>query len=246
MEENKITETLESIGLHKNEIMVYLDLIGVGRSSAHEISHRTKIHRPNVYDILDKLVKKGIVTQSIENNVKIFYPVSPQNLLNYLKQKEFELKKIIPEIEKIHSRPIEKRRVTMSEGIRSIRNILNDFLEIGEPIYVYGIPKSAIEELGGFINDFHKRRIKKGIMMKHIYNKTALKRIKELNKIDYTEARYLPSFYDTRITTNICGNKVVLFFWEEPACAITIENSAIANAYRRYFEIIWEEAKTDF
>ena len=244
MDENKITETLESIGLHKNEITVYLDLISVGRSSAHEISHRTKIHRPNVYDILDKLIKKGIVTQSIENNKKTFYPVSPKNLLNYLKQKEHELKKIIPEIEKIHSHPPKKRKVTMSEGIRAIRNILDDFLEIGETIYVYGIPKSAIEELGGFISDFHKRRIAKKIKMKHIYNKTALQRIKDLNQIEYTEAKYLPSFYDTRITTNICGNKVVLFFWENPVCAITIENSAIANAYRRYFDIIWEEAKT--
>lgn len=246
MDESKITEVLESVGLHKNEILIYIDLIKVGSSSAHDIATRTKIHRPNVYDTLEKLSKKGIVTQSIENNKKIFYPVPPKSLMSYLKQREYDLQNIIPEMEKIHSKPKEERRVTMSEGIRAIRNILDSFLETNEPIYVYGIPKTAIEDLGGFIEDFHKRRVEKKILMKHIYNKNAYKRIKELNSLEHTEARYLPSLYDTTITTNICGNKVVLIFWEDPICAIIIENQSIANSYKRYFDIIWEEAKLNF
>jgi sugar-specific transcriptional regulator TrmB len=246
MDESKITEILESIGLHKNEILIYLDLIKIGSSSAHDIATRTKIHRPNVYDTLEKLTKKGIVTQSIENNKKVFYPISPKSLMSYLKQKEYDLQTIIPEIEKIHSKPKDERRITMSEGIRAIRNILDSFLEMEQPIYVYGIPKSANEELGGFIEDFHQRRIEKKIPMKHVYNKNAYKRIKELNNLEFTEARYLPSLYDTTITTNICGNKVVLFFWENPIYAIIIENQSVANAYKKYFDIIWEEAKIGF
>ena len=244
--EEKFFEILESIGLHKNEIIIYFDLIKVGHSSAHEVSNRTKIHRPNVYDILEKLIKKGIVTQSIEDNVKIFYPVSPQNLLNYLKQKEYDLKKIIPEIEKIHSHPPEKRRVTMSEGIKSFRIILNDLLEKNEPIYVYGIPKGVSEIIGGFIEDFHERRMKKGIIMKHIYNKDAQERMKFLNKLDYTEAKFFPSNYNTTITTLICGDTVLLNFWEDPISTIVIENKAVAEAYKKYFDILWEEAKFAF
>ena len=246
MEEQKIIETLESIGLHKNEIIIYLDLIKIGHSSAHDIANRTKIHRPNVYDTLERLIKKGIVTQSIDNNRKVFYPVTPKNLLNYLKQKEYDLKNIIPEIEKIHTIPSEKRRVTMSEGVKSFRIILNNLLEKNETIYAYGIPKEVSEIIGGFIEDFHKRRILKKVVMKHIYNKDAEKRIKYLNSLDYTEARHLPSFFDATITTLICGNIVLLNFWEEPISTITIENKAIAEAYKRYFDILWEEAKVDF
>ena len=87
MDEAKIFQVFESIGLMKNETIVYLDLIKTGgNSSAHDVANRTKIHRSNVYDILSKLAKKGIVTQSIENNVKKFYPVSPQNILDYFNQ----------------------------------------------------------------------------------------------------------------------------------------------------------------
>lgn len=242
--EEKIFEILESIGLHRNEIMVYFDLIKVGHSSVHEVAHRTKIHRPNVYDILDKLVKKGIVTQGVENNVKMFYPVSPQNLLNYFKQKEYDLQKIIPEIEKIHSHPPEKRTVIMSEGIKAFRTILDSLLEKKEPICVYGIPREVSEIIGGFIGDFHERRIKKGILMKHIYNQDAQDRIKYLNQLECTEARYFPSDdYNTTISTLICGDTVLLIFWEDPVFTIVIENKTIADAYKKYFDILWRGAR---
>ena len=246
MDEAKITIALEAIGFHKNESLIYLDLVKYGGSSAHEIAGRTKIHRPNVYDTLDKLIKKGIVTQSLVDNRKIFYPIKPKNLLIYLKQKEYDLEKVIPEIEQIYNKPTEKRKVTMSEGIRSFRVILNNLLETENDIYVYGIPKEVPEIIGGFLIDFHNRRVQKGVIMKHIYNKDAEKRVKYLNSMDYTEARYLPSSYDTTISTLICGDTVLLIFWEDPIFTITVENRAIAESYKRYFDIIWEEAKVCF
>tara|TARA_Y100000296_G_scaffold84834_1_gene119224 strand:+ start:10164 stop:10352 length:189 start_codon:yes stop_codon:yes gene_type:complete len=61
MEENKVIGVLESIGFSKNEISIYLDLIRIGKSFAGDISKRTEIHRSNTYDILEKLLEKGIV-----------------------------------------------------------------------------------------------------------------------------------------------------------------------------------------
>ena len=107
MREDDISDVLESIGLNKNEVIVYLDLIRVGKSSVIDIAKRTKIHRSNTYDILEKLLKKGIVDQSIDNEKKFFYPIDPKDFLDYHKQKEIELLRIIPEIEKIQNKPRE-------------------------------------------------------------------------------------------------------------------------------------------
>jgi len=246
MDEIKISAALEAIGFHKNESLIYMDLVKSGGSSAHDVARRTKIHRPNVYDTLDKLIKKGIVTQSLVDNKKIFYPIKPKNLLIYLKQKQYDLEKVIPNIEEIYNTPTEKRKVTMSEGIRSFRVILNNLLETGNDIYVYGIPKEVPDLIGGFLVDFHNRRIQKEVIMKHIYNKDAEKRVRYLNSMDFTEARYLPSPYDTTTSTLICGDIVLLIFWEDPIFTITIENRAIAESYKRYFDLIWDEAKVCF
>jgi len=200
-----------------------------------DISKRTKIHRSNTYDVLKKLLEKGIATQSIENEKKFFYPVEPSDLLSYLKQKENFLGKVIPEIEKIQNKPKEERKVIISDGLNSVKNILMHLLECGESISVYGTPKEVIDLLGGFLNEFHRLRIEKKIPIRHILGVDSMKRVRELNKLEFTEARYFPSSYNSKISTNICGDKLVLILWEVPVSAIVIENKSIAKAYKNYY-----------
>jgi sugar-specific transcriptional regulator TrmB len=245
MEESKIISTLKSIGLRRNEALVYLDLIRAGKSSAIDVSKRTKIYRSNTYDILRDLRKKGIVDQSIENEKKFFYPVNPKDLLDYHKQKGEELKEIVPELEKIQNIKKEERRVTISEGLNSVKNIFNSLLETKKPICVYGTPKEAVSLLRGFLDEYHKIRIKKKIPLKIIHGVDLIQRIKELNKLELTEARYLPQS-NSNISTRICCNKVVIIIWETPVSAIVIENKSVADAYRHNFEMLWDEAKTIF
>jgi len=245
MEEDKVTEVLESIGLNKNEVSVYLDLIRVGKSSAGDISKRTKIHRSNTYDILEKLVKKGIVDEVVENERKVFYPIDPTDFLDYLKQKEEELRKIIPEMEKIQNKPKEERKVTISEGLNSAKNILLHLLDYGEPLAVYGMPKEVVDIAGGFIEELNRLRVGKKIPMRNILGVDSLKRVKELNSMEFTEARYLPTSYNSNISTHICGDKIVLIIWDMPISTIVIENKSVAETYRNYFEILWKETKIE-
>jgi len=245
MIERDIYQVLESTGLSKNEVLVYIDLIRAGKSSVIDISRRTRIHRSNTYDILEKLLKKGVVNQSIENEKKFFYPINPKDLLNYLKQKEEELKKIIPEIESIQNKPEEERKVTISEGLNSVKNILSHLLDSGEPIYMQGTPKDSLELLGGFLEEFHKTRVRKKIPLKRIHGIHAIKRVRELNKMEHTEAKFLPS-YDSRICTNICGDKVIIILWDMPISVIVIENQAVADTYKHNFEILWDQAESSF
>lgn len=245
IEENKIINILKSIGLSKNESVIYLDLIRVGKSSVIDISKRTGIHRSNTYDILSELLKNGIVDKSTENDKRFFYPVNPNVLLDYHKQKEKELAEIIPKIEEMQNRIVEERKVTLSEGMNSVKNIISSMLDSEEPIYAYGTPKESLDILGGFLDDFHKQRIKKKIPLQRIHGAHSLNRIRELNKMKYTEARYLPS-YKSKISTHICDNKVVIIIWDRIMSAITIENKEIAEAYKNNFQMLWNEARSDF
>lgn len=245
LEDEKIVSALENIGLSKNEIIVYLDLIKVGKSSAGDISKRTKIHRPNVYDNVENLTKKGIVTKTVEENRKVFYPVPPKDLLGYLKQKEENLRKVIPKIEELHHKPKEERKVTILEGFPSIRNIFISFVESGEPIYIYGLPNIP-ETLEGFVKYFHEKRIEQKICLKAIYNKDAEKRVREINKMEFSEGRYLTSKYDSNVTTCIWGNRVSFVFWDTPMSVILVENDSLAESYKNYFEILWNEAKMSY
>jgi len=81
--------------------------------------------------------------------------------------------------------------------------------------------------------------------MFHIYNSDAKERIKYLNSLNHTEARVLPGVkYDSFTTTFVCGDKVIMVFWEEEPMVLEIEDGNLAESYRQYFNIIWKKAKS--
>lgn len=238
----EIEQVLEAIGLNKNEILVYLDLLRQGKSSATDISNRTKIHRSNTYDVLDKLAEKGIVQQTIENEKKFFYPIDPKDLLNIIKQQETAVKRIIPKLEDIQNIPREEIKVTVSEGLTSIKNASIKQLECGKEILSYGASSKDVDVLGGYIKDFHNQRIQKGIKLRRIYGIDELTRVRDLNTLALTEARYL-SLHKSKVSWHVCGKKVTIFHWEPPFSAVVIESQPIAETFKHNFELMWEESK---
>jgi len=241
--EEKVTEVLNSIGLNRTEIRVYLDLVMHDVSSALDISKRTKIYRANIYDTLRRLIEKGFVKESLKDNKKVFRAIEPEKIKDYIKQKEKEIDSIIPKIKEISSIETKKEEISMTRGIFAFREALLSLLELNQPINAFGIPVDAIEKLGeGFLKEFHKQRIKRKILMRHIYNQNAVQRIKELNSMEFTQARHLSKKYDSFVATNICGDRVVMFLFNEPVSVIEIKNKDLADAYNNYFEILWSNA----
>ena len=85
--------------------------------------------------------------------------------------------------------------------------------------------------------------IKRKMVMKHIYDEDATKRIQQLNKMHYTHARYLPKMKDSPVSTNICGDEIVFILWSESPYLIKIKNKEIASSYKNYFELLWKMSK---
>ena len=243
--EEKITQVFKSIGLNKNEIKVYLDLVKNEISSALDISRRIKIHRPNTYDALRTLIEKGFVKETVDGKRKLFSPVNPKKITEYVLQKKQEVDSIIPYLVNFSENNGSEESVFISKGVFALRNALLSLLESGNQIDVYGIPINAVEILGGgFLSDFHRRRINKKIFMRHIYNKEAIDRIGDLNKLEHTEARHLASKYDSHVSTNICGDCVIIIIFSNPISVIEIKSREIAKTYSKYFELLWHHART--
>ncbi|MBI2631968.1 hypothetical protein HYW75_03120 [Candidatus Pacearchaeota archaeon] len=239
----KIKNFLISIGLSRNEAEVYIDLCVNGLSSVLNISKRTKIHRSNIYDTIRLLMGKGLVYE-IESEKRDFCARPLNSLLDYLKHKEIELNEILKEYENKITPKVGKYKIKTTKGLFSIKEALFGLLsDGGETIRVYGIPKDAPEFIGPILKEFHKERIKKKILMQQIYNSGAEERAKFLNKLKFTEARILPSKYDSFATTNICSNKIAIFLWKDELGVIEIDDENLAKPYQNYFDIMWKKAK---
>lgn len=236
-----VCDTLQEIGLKKNEAKIYSALLEIGSATVGKIAKKSKIHRTNVYDSLEKMVQKGLVSYVLKNKTKHYQATHPENLFLMLNEKRAKLQDILPQLHFSHN--AEKSRVSVYEGKQAIKNILNRFLEKKLPIDVLGIPKEAILALEYFIPGYHRKRIKRKIAMRHIYNSNAQDRIEWLNKQPLTEARFLPKEYNSPVSTNICGEEVVFILWGQTPIVIQIEDKEIASSYQKYFELLWKLGK---
>ncbi|MCF7910563.1 hypothetical protein K9L16_02725 [Candidatus Pacearchaeota archaeon] len=245
MEKERIFEVLESIGLKKNEITIYLDLIRFGKSSPMDISKRTGLHRSNTYDLIESLKKKGFLDETTFNDKKYYYPIEPEDIFDYVKQKQKEVEGVVDDLKKIETTKNEERQVFLSEGLNSVKNIITRLLELNQEILAIAIPREIEKILKGFLSEFHRKRIKKKIPIKVIYEVRSLNQIRKLNEMDLTEARYLP-IKSVRTSTLICNDKVVMIIWDEPITSIVINSEAVANSYKECFKILWNEAEVKF
>ena len=248
-EELKRSETSKILSeLHifcPTELDVYLFLLTHNPASVLQVSKGIKGYRANVYEALKRLTEKGFVRESVEDNKRFFFALKPENIKQFLHQKQLDFEKILPSLSEVASVANIPEQATITWGTFAFRSALNDFLKLGKTIQVYGIPTAAVTTLGeGFLDEFHKQRIKKKIKMYHLYNRNADERIKRIKKMKYTQVRHLSSKYDSNVATNICGDTVFLVIFNNPVLIVTIKNAEIAKSYSRYFEILWERASS--
>ncbi|TAL54659.1 MAG: TrmB family transcriptional regulator [Nanoarchaeota archaeon] len=236
-------DALAELGFSKNEAKVYLAINELGSTTATRIADKAKLHRTNVYEAVSRLIEKGLVSYFIRDNVKFYETTNPENILNNIKMKEARAHEVIPQL-KIREQLSQREGFsTVLKGTQAFMNALYNQLEYKKPVNVYGIPKDAIELMKNQIPHFHKERIKRKILMRHIYNFDAVDRIKYLNTLPYTEARYIDDQFKSLVATQVCGDEVLVVLMINPIFAVRIVNKQIAETYQHYFEILWKNAR---
>ncbi len=237
-------DVLEGIGLSKNESKVYLSLIETGSSSMSDISKKSRVHRSNVYDAVERLKKRGLICSFKKNGKLLHEAADPEKLLDMYREKETKLLDVIPKLKLDQELSQRESEAAIYEGVAANRRLLEGFLKFDDDIVAYGLPKGNTDISGlWWINNFHKKRIRKKQKMYHIYNENARERIKYLNSLPYTGAKYLPKEYNSPVSTEICGDEVLITSWKPPVVSILIKNKEIAATFRSYFNLLYKMAK---
>lgn len=236
---------LQNAGLSMNEAKVYLALLDLGSATPTEIAKTAGIHRPNTYESIQSLIKKGAVMHIEKNNKKYYEAQDPEALLGLLNNQVQRFREILPKLKvKKEFANRKKSKAQIFEGLKAIQMTIYKFLEFKKPIFVYGVPKDAAERMKYFIGQFHRERIAKKIPMHHIYNDDAPKRMLQLMNLPYTKVKVLPKRFNSDVSTLICAHQLVLVHWQETPTITVINNAALAESYVQYFKILWDSAIT--
>ena len=197
-----IESVLQRIGLTKNEIVVYNTLLELGETKTGAILKKSGLNSGKIYEILNSLQKKGLVSCITKNKVKHFSPASPDRVLDYLEEKKAEItkqeksyEKILPELLNKISKIKAEAKIEIFTGMQGMKTAYKKELNFpkGETLYIMGVisEKSYSKGIKGFfVNNQRAKREQAGYKIKkllsidakkHLHEKTA-----EIRKIPYS------------------------------------------------------------
>ncbi|MBU4086753.1 MAG: hypothetical protein KKB21_04225 [Nanoarchaeota archaeon] len=228
---------LEKAGLSKGEIEVYLILLKLGSSLVSKIAQETGLHRTNIYDTLEKLREKGLVSYVIRENRKYYSSTNPDKLLDYIKERETEIESILPELKGYMSIPRSESIVEVYKGKEGLKSVLKDIIKEGKDYVVLEEEGYIQKVLPYFYPQFNVQLNKSKIKVRVL-----TKDVKNIAKRSLMQIRSLPKFLSFPSATAIYGNKVAIFVWDEPYHAILIKSKQVADSYRSFFDTLWKQA----
>ena len=246
-----LKEQLEKIGLAEKEAKVFLASLELGSSAVQEIAKKAGINRATTYVIIEKLMKKGLMS-SVEKGKKTYFQTEDTKRLlklleeqeEGLKRKEEEFKKYLPELETLYNIAEEKPKVRFFEGKDGLETIREEFLKTKDKLIEAITPVDELFELfPNHANNYSPRRIKSKIASKLLYtsSKGAIFPLKDEEKL--REAKFIPKDkFPIHSDVAIFGDKVAIASLRGKLVGVIIDDKSITQTMRSLFYLAWEAA----
>jgi HTH-type transcriptional regulator, sugar sensing transcriptional regulator len=251
MDIQTISKELEQIGLNKSEIKIYLSLLKLGASTTGPIITESKTANSKVYEVLDKLIQKGLVSHFTKEQVNYYKAANPKMLNDYLDEKKSsidqqkeKLNKLLPSLIAFSQETEEDKEAiifTGPKGVKTAFTNLVDELKSGDEVHIMGVYDFGTEFMHSALY-FQKIRSNKNIKAKFLINAQANNVAKEFQKYPPLEIRYLPDGIFTPAIFLIYKDKVIINLAKEMTFFVLKSQSA-KDAFDAYFEILWKTAK---
>jgi len=236
---------LEEFGLTKIEEKVYLALLKGGLSPAADIIKKTQLHRTTVYDVLSRLIEKGLASYIIQNKIKYYSSASPSKFLDIAseekkqaEEKQELAKEVINKIKLIKGQVNVYPLAQIFIGTKGLKTIMNDIIETKEDFVEFGVEGKFEDDLKTYTEQWANQRRKNNIKAKIICTKETQAPVWKMNEI-----KFVPKEYQSPASTLVYGNKVAIFIEEDPILIILIESKKLAQSYKNYFSLLWKIAE---
>lgn len=233
---------LNNLGLSEVEVQVYLACLELGLASIQEISRHSGVKRTSIYNFLDELKLKQLITETKKGKRTLYSAVRPAHLLEQLKTKVTEFEKIVPELDALHANSKNKPSVRYYEGVKGINEVYLDVLIEEKTVSAWVDWDSIKKTLGSqFILKYPAERAKRGIEFKQITRDS--KKAREICSRDKKELRTSKLLSCSSFNTEIMiyGNKLaIISFREQNPFALLIEDQGITTTLKIAWDELWK------
>ncbi|MFC1697553.1 TrmB family transcriptional regulator [Nanoarchaeota archaeon] len=237
-----VFNALKDIGLTTQESEIYVKLLEIGESTAVKISKETKYHRQTVYDILNQLIKKGLISAIKKNYATHFSAIDPNLLKKFVDVKINALNDALPKLEDLFNQTKEDMQINILKGIEGFNTLIKDIIEQRSELFILG---------GGMSSWKYLKKIKPTIMrdFKRIKWKMIQVKSKETEEaiegLENGEIKFIPEEYYGQMATVTYSDRAIIFLVDRDMTFIQIIGEKQAQSFKNNFNIIWKIVKKE-
>ncbi|MDI6798469.1 MAG: helix-turn-helix domain-containing protein [Candidatus Aenigmarchaeota archaeon] len=246
---------LEEVGLTKSESKVYLALLELGMSTKTPILRKSMVSSSIIYEILEKLVRKGLASSIVIDKTKYFQANEPSMLLEFLERDKRKIderikivKKFIPLLRLKKEIKEEMLFASIYKGLNGLKAMLEEVVEEEfkknktKQWLAMGVTAYKKESFNRFWINWHgKIRPKYKVKAQFIFCERGTKYFHELRKTPLTEVRYVLS--STPVCVTVVGSRTLIMKYTDIPSFLLIRSEDVANSFTQFFNVIWKSAK---
>lgn len=215
----------------------------LAKTIVEQVNHDKKV----VYDNLDKLHRKGLITSVVKERARHYSFAGVQAIRSFfleesriLENRKNDSDKLIQDIQKIIPNKIESSQTELLLGKKSIRQFLLNLSQATKDYVVIGAPYESLDVFGKtFWHNFHAKQKESNIRARMIFNPS----LKEGWDIDNPNLKVRYFNVEPLTETIIYENVVAIIVWTSDPSATIIKNKSVAQSYKHFFELLWKQAK---
>jgi sugar-specific transcriptional regulator TrmB len=238
-----IKKPLSAAGLSDKEISIYLVLLPLSSATLQDVAKRIDLPRTTVYNTLNYLITKGLVTTVTKNKVLHYSSVDPSFLVNHLDQKKKLLESVLPQLQLLQNEKTENSSVQLFSGFSGVYSIICDVFAKKQKTYYFGSYTKSLKILKHLPGNARTIRLERNISAEIIIDEDSedIFSTKKYQKL--TNLKILPSLVDFPVMIFIYGNKTAIYTLETDLAGLIIENSSVSKAMKLIFDVFWSQAK---
>ena len=240
---------LEVLGLSRNEAKIYVFLLKKGICTTGPIIKKTGIANSRVYESLNSLVSRGLVTYNVQKDGKHFTAADPGKFAELEQEREKMINTLVPQLQKLQSMKEEETATAVYEGFEGWKTAFKKVVDdcpVGGTISITGFSEEPykLESLRTFLLNLNLKSAQKKQKLKILLESSARETIgKDRESEKYSEVRYMPEGYIAPAVMDIFDDYVYMFVWEKKPLAFMIKNRKIADNFRKHHQFLWSIAE---
>ena len=240
--------SLAELGFSKNADAVYAALLESGSVTVTKLQEATNLHPQIIYNAVDELQREGLASFVHERGRRYFRASSPEILADIQRDRLSKIEHVLPALLQKHEKHRQQSVFVYSGNAdfqKARERVIRSIPKGGCYYVINNGGKKFRQAMEGTYTEQERVRIKRGVHKKVLDFKDSHDEIGQPSgeAEGLSEYRYLPNIEGGPTSTLFGGNFLRINVWSEPVLTIRIENKELVESFRRYFDVLWEQAE---